>query len=77
MVPRPVPKEVSEVVSEVGSEVDISPEKGYLKVPISSENFTLRLELGLSPRYVRANPLVRETVGKVCVVRGPLVYCME
>lgn len=29
------------------------------------------------PQFVRANPLVRANVGKVAVVRGPLVYCLE
>ncbi|MBR0464965.1 MAG: glycoside hydrolase family 127 protein [Clostridia bacterium] len=28
-------------------------------------------------RYVRANPRVREDVGKVALMRGPLCYCLE
>ena len=28
-------------------------------------------------KFVRANPQVREDAGKVAIVRGPLVYCLE
>lgn len=33
--------------------------------------------LCFTPRFVRANPQVREDAGKVCVVCGPLVYAAE
>ncbi len=36
-----------------------------------------RLDLDMSPRFLRANPLVREDAGKVAVMRGPVVYCAE
>ena len=35
------------------------------------------LGLDVSPRYVWANPRVLRDVGKVCVMRGPVVYCAE
>ena len=28
-------------------------------------------------RFVRSNPEVRANVGKICVMRGPMVYCLE
>ena len=31
----------------------------------------------MKPRFVRANPLVREDAGRVALERGPLVYCLE
>jgi DUF1680 family protein len=37
----------------------------------------VRLRLDLRPRLTRANPLVRENVGRLAVERGPLVYCLE
>lgn len=37
----------------------------------------VQLKLSMTPRLVRANPLVAENVGKVAVERGPLVYCLE
>lgn len=33
--------------------------------------------LWFEPRFVRANPRVREDAGKVCIVCGPLVYAAE
>ena len=35
------------------------------------------LGLDVSPRYVWADPRVLRDVGKVCVMRGPVVYCAE
>jgi DUF1680 family protein len=37
----------------------------------------LHIEFGVTPRLVRANPLVREDAGRVALERGPLVYCLE
>jgi len=37
----------------------------------------VHIEFGMTPRLVRANPLVREDVGRVALERGPLVYCLE
>ena len=35
------------------------------------------LDLPLVPRALWANPLVRQDAGRVALVRGPLVYCLE
>ena len=37
----------------------------------------VELVLSMSIERVRANPLVRENMGKVALQRGPLVYCLE
>lgn len=37
----------------------------------------VELKLDMPVRLVRANPRVREDAGKVAVMRGPLVYCLE
>ena len=37
----------------------------------------LTLDLDMVPRWVRADPRVREDAGKVALQRGPLVYCLE
>ncbi len=37
----------------------------------------LELALDMPAEEVRANPRVREDIGKVAVTRGPLVYCLE
>ncbi|MDB5586182.1 MAG: glycoside hydrolase family protein [Devosia sp.] len=38
---------------------------------------SVRLDLPLVPRALRANPKVRQDAGRVAVMRGPLVYCLE
>ncbi|MGD0361418.1 MAG: beta-L-arabinofuranosidase domain-containing protein [Bryobacteraceae bacterium] len=37
----------------------------------------VHIEFPMTPRLVRANPLVREDAGRVALERGPLVYCLE
>ena len=56
-----------------------------LSQPYKTENgyavFTLEgtaeISFNSPARFVRANPEVRANAGKVCVMRGPLVYCLE
>jgi DUF1680 family protein len=37
----------------------------------------VEIKFDMTPRLVRANPLVREDAGRAAIQRGPLVYCME
>ena len=37
----------------------------------------VELHLDMQPRTVRANERVREDEGRICVQRGPLIYCAE
>ena len=38
---------------------------------------TLRISFAMKPQVIAANPHVQEDCGKVCVLRGPFVYCAE
>jgi len=38
---------------------------------------TISLDLEMPVRFVRANPRVRANTGKIAVMRGPVVYCLE
>lgn len=38
---------------------------------------TIKLSFDMPVRVNRANPFVKENIGKVAVSRGPLVYCLE
>lgn len=73
---------IPEYVKEYGLILDgkaIYPEvqKGYAKVMISGKNPSLVYKFALVPRMLRANPLVKEDVGKVAIMKGPVVYCLE
>ncbi len=37
----------------------------------------LTVDLGMEPRWKESNPRVRDNVGRVALVNGPLVYCLE
>ena len=50
--------------------------KGYAAVEVKKAG-TYEVFFDAEARFVRANPQVRADVGKVAVVRGPLVYCLE
>jgi uncharacterized protein len=53
-------------------------EKGYLKIRRAwKKGDVVSLDLGMEIRLVRANPKVRENIGKVAILRGPVVYCLE
>jgi DUF1680 family protein len=49
---------------------------GYVEIPVSSD-MTVEMTCSLPVRILRANPKVRADCGKVCLQRGPLVYCLE
>lgn len=61
-----------------GEKLSIAPEKGYVHI---SREFAAGDEIQLSlPMYAQriyANTHVRADLGKVAVMRGPVVYCLE
>lgn len=53
-------------------------EKGYLYIDdLQEETVRLVVNFEVPARFVRANPRVREDAGKIALVKGPLVYCLE
>ncbi len=65
-------------VERNGKTAEATMENGYLALPghfAKEEEIVLRLEM--PPHRVYAHPKVREDVGKVAIMRGPLVYCLE
>lgn len=53
------------------------PSDGYYKLETEMMNKIITLSFDLKPRILHANPLVKEDIGKVAVMKGPLVFCME
>lgn len=61
-----------------GTEVsDLNVEKGYLMLESSEGTTEFSIKFELPVRFIRANPNVRADAGKVAVMKGPLVYCLE
>lgn len=50
--------------------------RGYAVFEVE-DGSEISLSLEMRPRLVGANPLVSENAGRVAVMRGPVVYCME
>lgn len=52
-------------------------EKGYAKIELNQGTSNIHMDMELTPYVIHANPKVREDIGKVAVMKGSLVYCME
>lgn len=61
-----------------GKPVQGEPQKGYLYITRNwAEGDVVQISLKVRFRYIYCNPKVRDDIGKVCIMRGPLVYCFE
>lgn len=49
---------------------------GYAEFTVG-KSFSIELVTDLTARLVFSNPKVRENAGKACVMKGPIVYCLE
>lgn len=56
--------------------VDYVRDKNYANITVKSGE-TITVEFKAPPRFVYANPKVRVDTGKVALMKGPLVYCLE
>lgn len=59
-----------------GAEVEFNKKKGYAYITVQKP-VSYTVEFDTPAKFVRANPNVRADCGKLAVVRGPLVYCLE
>lgn len=61
-----------------GAEVECAERDGYARISREwSAGDVLKLEMDMQVRFVQAHPAVHEDCGRVTVMRGPLVYCLE
>lgn len=62
----------------VSASLPYTEDKGYLVFDrVWRDGDALTLDFEMPVRRVYANPLVRQDLGKVALMRGPLVYCIE
>lgn len=59
-----------------GNPVEYKEEKGYALLKITKDCL-LEINFDAPPTFVRANPQVRADCGRVALIKGPLVYCLE
>lgn len=51
-------------------------EKGYAYVDISGEEKII-ISFDMTPKFIKANKRVHDDAGRVALMRGPVVYCLE
>ncbi len=51
--------------------------KGYVVLKAEDESMVIDLCFDMPPMLIRANPQVRAAAGRVALMKGPLVYCLE
>ncbi len=60
-----------------GTPVKPEIEKGYVLIRSLEDGDELEIHAAVAARFVHANPQVRADEGKLALVKGPLVYCLE
>lgn len=61
-----------------GKEIELVNIKGYARVEILlDEAKDIEVLFDMPALVMNANPMVRENVGKIAIVKGPIVYCLE
>lgn len=61
-----------------GAKIECTAEDGYVRISREwAYDDVLTLEMDMPVRLVQAHPAVHEDCGRVAVMRGPLVYCLE
>ena len=59
-------------------DAEMTEKNGYLVVEkVWNDGDTVSFDFAMPVRRVYASPYVRQDLGKVCLMRGPLVYCLE
>ena len=59
-----------------GKKAELDQKDGYVCVKVA-QNFTLTIAFEIKCAFVKSNPKVRANAGRVALMRGPVVYCLE
>lgn len=60
-----------------GAPLELAQNQGYIDVNLSGTSMDINFEFDMKARFIRSNPKVRADVGKLAIMKGPLVYCLE
>ena len=55
----------------------VQTEKGYAYLTVPDDDFAFTVTFDMTPVFFEASPRVHNDMGKVALVKGPVVYCME
>ncbi len=59
-----------------GKRIKVKVVNGYAEISVVKDAAII-LHLDFSPKFIMSNPQIRVNAGKVCLVNGPMVYCLE
>lgn len=65
------------IESNMGRTLLDNEEHGYKYILLNGKSMTIDISFDIPARFIHANPLVRADAGKVALMKGPLVYCLE
>lgn len=57
--------------------VTTTPENGFLYMDITEDTAETELDFDMTVRLIEGNPLLQNSLGRVALTRGPVVYCLE
>ena len=60
-----------------GNNTDVPQKDGYLAMDIPQGETSIEIDFGVKAKWMAANSLVRNDIGKVALMKGPIVYCLE
>lgn len=64
-------------VSCNGEKIKTAPVKGYIYLPLSTDSAVITAVFDMEPQLIEANPNIENNCGRVALMRGPVVYCLE
>ncbi len=64
-------------ISVSGAPLELAQNQGYIDVNLSGASMDVSFDFDMKARFIRSNPKVRADVGKLAIMKGPLVYCLE
>lgn len=50
---------------------------GYLEIELEKGKTLIEVDFGIKAKWMAANNLVRNDIGKTALMKGPMVYCLE
>lgn len=65
------------VITVDGKAICPAVDRGYGVIPVSGKRVTVEFRFDIPPKLVFADPRVASDVGKCCIRKGSLVYCLE
>ncbi|WP_416389646.1 hypothetical protein [Pseudobutyrivibrio ruminis] len=68
---------INPTISINGSNIAIAQKDGYTYIPLTGKTMDIVFSFDMSARFIHSNPRVRADAGKIAIMKGPIVYCLE